>query len=196
MLSNTDDNRIVKLEKTMLALREGQSFSITKLTSIKSLCEDHGVASQFALYLSSLTLKKVKSSDCPKYIDKTDWNKYKEIISSSVLLMERYIEDPVERNLSVIRNNLQQVKDLQNETRSGPFGNVIRTIHSRDVLVIEKSMCCMLYPDDSTYWSYRLAKNYTEEYNSRYGTGLIPESAPMLEDIISFWRKDKYEKAI
>ena len=110
--------------------------------------------------------------------------------------MRRFLSDPLEDNLSVIRNNWREVRDIQSETRSGPYGIVIRTIHSRDVLVIEDSMSCMLYPDDSSYWSYKLARAYTEEYNPRYGTGLIPESAPMLDDIIAFWRKGKYEKDI
>lgn len=196
MLSKADDRKIRKFEETVIALREGQSFSITKLTSIKSLCKDRNIAIQFALYISSLTLKKVKSSDCPKYTDPTDWDKYKKIISRSVSLMRRFTKDPVDDNLSVIRNHLREVKDVQNETRSGSYGSVIRIVHSRDVLVIEDSMCCMLYPDDSSYWAYQLARDYTEEYNSSYGTGLIPESAPMLDDIISFWRKGEYEKAI
>ncbi len=196
MLSKANERKIKKFEETVLALREGQSFSITKLTSIKSLCNDHNVAIKFAFYLSSLTLKKVKSSDCPECTDPTDREKYKKIISRSVLLMRRFIKYPVEDNLTVIRNNLREAKDIQNETRSGPYGSVVRTIHSRNVLVTEDSMCCMLYSDDSSYWSYKLARDYTEEYNSSYGTGLIPESAPMLDDIISFWRKGKYERAI
>ena len=196
MLSKADDTRIRKLEETALALKKAQSFSITRLTSIKSLCRDYNVAIRFSFYLSRLTLKKVKASDCPEYTDPKDWEKYKKIISRSVSSMRRFLSDPLEDNLSVIRNNWREVRDIQSETRSGPYGIVIRTIHSRDVLVIEDSMSCMLYPDDSSYWSYKLARAYTEEYNPRYGTGLIPESAPMLDDIIAFWRKGKYEKDI
>ena len=32
-----------------------------------------------------------------------------------------------------------------------------------------------------------IARQYAERYNSRYPTGLIPESAPMVEDIADFW---------
>ena len=39
--------------------------------------------------------------------------------------------------------------------------------------------------DDQQY--YHLAWQYAERYNSRYGNGLIPESAPMMEDIAEFW---------
>ena len=34
---------------------------------------------------------------------------------------------------------------------------------------------------------YRLARQYAERSNSRYGTGLFPESAPLVEDIADFW---------
>lgn len=40
-----------------------------------------------------------------------------------------------------------------------------------------------------------LARAYTEEYNPSYGTGLIPESIPMFNDIISFWRKSNTTKS-
>jgi len=94
VLLKADDIKIKKLEETALALKEGQSFSITKLTSIKSLCRDYNVAIQFSFYLSRLTLKKVKTSDCPEYTHPADWEKYKGIISRSVLLMRRFIKDP------------------------------------------------------------------------------------------------------
>ena len=99
------------------------------------------------------------------------------------------LKNPGEKNQSALIKLLEKVQAVQNKTRSGPYGNVIRTIESTDVLVIEDSIHCMLYADDASYWTYKLARDYTERYNSRYGTGLIPESIPMLEEIISFWKK-------
>jgi hypothetical protein len=45
----------------------------------------------------------------------------------------------------------------------------------------------LLYPDMTSRLGYELAKHYAERYNPSYGTGLIPESAPLLEDIANFW---------
>ncbi len=190
-LSKSDDRKIRKLEEAAYALKEGKEtyFSITKLTSIKSLCKDPDIAAQLAFYLSNLTLKKVNSSSCPKHTDPKDWEKYKKLILRSMSLMKKFMKDRGGTNQSSLRNILRQVQEVQNETRSGPYGSVIRTIHSTDVLVIEESICCMLYPDNASYLAYKLARNYTEKYNPSYGTGLIPESAPLLEDIISFWGK-------
>jgi hypothetical protein len=60
-------------------------------------------------------------------------------------------------------------------------------IQSTEVLLIEYALSCLLQPTASADWGYRLARQYAERYNSRYGTGLIPESAPMVEDIADFW---------
>ena len=190
-LSKADDRKIRKLDEVVCALKEGNEtyFSITKLTSIKSLCKNPGIAAQLAFYLSMLTLKKVNSSSCPDYTVPTDWERYKKLISRSVSLMNEFMKDRGETNQSSLRNMLKQVQEVQNETRRGHYGSVIRTIHSIDLLVIEDSICCMLYPDNVSYIAYKLAKNYTEKYNPRYGTGLVPESAPLLEDILSFWKK-------
>jgi hypothetical protein len=142
--------------------------------------------------LSKLILEKVSSSSCPRHTDAKDWENYKKLIKRAVSLMERFIKEPGEKNESSLRDMLIQVKEVQNETRSGLWGSRIRAIHSTDVLIIEQSMCCLLYPDNASYWAYHLARNYTEEYNPSYGTGLIPESVPALEDVISFWRTSRY----
>ena len=36
---------------------------------------------------------------------------------------------------------------------------------------------------------YHLARRYAERYDPRHGTGLIPSSAPMVENIAEFWGK-------
>ena len=47
----------------------------------------------------------------------------------------------------------------------------------------------MLSPEQSDFWGYHVAREYAERYNSSYGTGLLPESAPMVEDIVNFWNQ-------
>ena len=44
-----------------------------------------------------------------------------------------------------------------------------------------------LQPYASADWDYRIAREYAELCNSRSGAGLIPESAPMMEDSADFW---------
>jgi hypothetical protein len=51
-----DKQRIAKLATLTQAMREGQAkyFSITKLTSLKSLCKEPEAAHQFVFFLNSL----------------------------------------------------------------------------------------------------------------------------------------------
>ena len=57
------------------------------------------------------------------------------------------------------------------------------------LLEIENALGCAAFPDTAPDWAYRAARTYTERYNSHFGTGLIPESLPFLQDVIRFWKK-------
>jgi len=62
-----------------------------------------------------------------------------------------------------------------------------RIIESTELLLVENALRCVLFPRESAYWAYQVAKGYAERYDPRYGEGLIPKSAPMVEDIADFW---------
>ena len=100
--------------------------------------------------------------------------------------MERYLEHPIEAEADLVRAWLSDVRAVQNTYRNQAWGPV-RIIHSTEVLLIEYALSCLLQPTASADWGYRIARQYAERYNSRYGTGLIPESASMVEDIADFW---------
>ena len=57
------------------------------------------------------------------------------------------------------------------------------------VLIIENSLRCVLSwtVEEAGYWAYHAARDYAERYDPHYGTGLIPESAPMVKAIVGFW---------
>jgi hypothetical protein len=75
---------------------------------------------------------------------------------------------------------------VNDEYESIPYGT-LRKIQNRDVLIVEDAVRCALSPYSAPSWAYHLARDYTERYDSRYGTGLIPESAPLVMDIVGFW---------
>ena len=78
------------------------------------------------------------------------------------------------------------IKQLQN-THQNQRGGLVRVIESSDTLVVEKAITCILSPANSAVWGYHVGREYAERYNLHYGTGLIPESAPLMEDIVNFW---------
>ena len=167
-------------------LREGASFNITRLTTLKSLCEDATAAARFALHLAQLTHKKMQEQRRPSHLNAEKWAHYKQVVEEAVRQMERYVEQPTPQTTNPLWRLQSQVRALQDRYENQAWGPV-RIIESTEVLLIEYALSCLLQPTASADWGYRLARQYTERYDSRYGTGLIPESAPLVEDIADFW---------
>ncbi len=92
--------------------------------------------------------------------------------------------DPDKR--SALRSILPKLQQIQVQ-RDGPYGALIIIVHNRYVFLVESALNCLLYPGMSSRLGYELARNYAERYDSRYGTGLSPQSAPLVEDIANFW---------
>ena len=167
-------------------LREGASFNITRLITLKSLCEEATAAARFAVHLAQLTYRRMQEKPCPSHLDPEKWEYYKQVVDEAIRQMARYMEKPTEEAADLVRAWLSDVRAVQNTYCNQAWGPV-RIIHSTEVLMIEYALSCLLQPTASADWGYRLARQYAERYNSRYGTGLIPESAPMVEDIADFW---------
>jgi hypothetical protein len=178
--------KIRRLAQLAVELREGDSFNITRLTTLKSLCEDADITAQFALYLSQLTYRKMRAQECPSHLDPERWEYCNQVVAEAIREMERYMANPTEDEAEMVRAWRSDVRAIQDRYKRQAWGPV-RIIESTDVLVIEMALSSLLQPDASADWGYRIARQYAERYNPRYGTGLIPESAPMVEDIADFW---------
>jgi hypothetical protein len=178
--------KIRQLATIARELREGASFNITRLTTLKSLCENATAAARFALHLAQLTYRRMQEKACPFHLDPQQWEYYKQVVDEAIRQMQRYIEHPTQEAADLVQAWLSDVRAIQNTYRNQAWGPV-RVIHSTEVLLIEYALSCLPQPTASADWGYHLARQYAERYNSRYGTGLIPESAPLVEDIADFW---------
>lgn len=178
--------KIRQLANIAMELREGASFNITRLTTLKSLCEDATAAAPFAVHLAKLTHKKMQETSCPSHLDPAKWAHYTQVVDTALRAMQRYVEQPTPQTTNPLWGLQSQVRALQDRYEQQAWGPV-RIIDSTEVLLIEYALSCLLQPTASADWGYRLARQYAERYNSRYGTGLIPESAPMVEDMADFW---------
>src|SRR5215813_5318188 len=178
--------KIRQLATIARELREGASFNITRLTTLKSLCEDATAAARFALHLAQLTYRRMQEKACPFHLDPQQWEYYKQVVDEAIRQMQRYVEEPSEEAADLVQAWLTDVRAIQNTYRNQAWGPV-RIIHSTEVLLIEYALSCLLQRTASADWGYHLARQYAERYNSQYGTGLIPESAPLVEDIANFW---------
>jgi hypothetical protein len=187
--------KIRRLTNIATELREGASFNITRLTTLKSLCEDATAAARFALHLATLTHGKMKERACPSHLDPKKWEYYKQVVAEAIRQMQRYLEKPTKEEADLVRAWLADVQAIQDRYEQQAWGPV-RIIQSTEVLLIEYALSCLLQPTVSADWGYRIARQYAERYNSRYGTGLIPESAPMVEDIAEFWCQYHFGKPL
>ena len=179
-------SRVRKLARIARELSEGANFSITRLTTLKSLCEDPEVAAHFAVYLASHTSQRVNKISSPPHLSNSEWKMHNELVDRAVERLGSYVERPSHSNRKALRELLHELKGVNNEYKPVPYGTV-RTIRNRYVLVVEDAVQCVLSPYSAPSRVYQMARDYTERYDPRYGTGLIPESAPLVMDIVNFW---------
>ncbi|MCZ6876269.1 MAG: hypothetical protein O7G88_22530 [bacterium] len=178
--------KIRRLAQVAAELREGDFFKITRLTTLKSLCKDAEATAQFALYLAKQTYRKMREQDCPSHLDPEKWEYFNQVVDEAIRQMERYMDNPTEDEVDMVRAWRSDVQALQDQYERQAWGPV-RIIDSTEVLIVEQALSCLLQPTASAEWGYRIARQYAECYDPRYGTGLIPESAPLVEDIADFW---------
>lgn len=186
MASSAVSKKIATLAQIAQELRQGKDFNITRLTSLKSLCADPQAAGQFCLYLARLTQQKLQDKDKPDHLETEVWLHCQQLINDAIPEMTTYLAEPTKEGEKLLQQLLSKVREVNNQYKNQNWG-AVRIIQSTDVLLIEKALYGILCPSESSDWGYQVAREYAERYNPRYGNGLIPESAPMVEDIANFW---------
>lgn len=100
--------------------------------------------------------------------------------------MTRHLREETTETRSSLEDVHSQIRSVQDRYEHQRWG-AVRVIESMELLVGETALECILYPWASSDLGYRLACQYAKRYNSRYNNGLIPKSAPFVEDIAEFW---------
>jgi hypothetical protein len=184
-LSPENARRVRKLESALKSLREGEEkfFSITKLTSIKSLCRDEAYRKEYCVYLASLVME-----DTEAVIRKEDADNVNNLIKGA----QRVIIDVAydnKKNRIIAEDTLSRLRDFQNQYTRVKWSTV-RIIRNNDLLILENILQSLLsQPEIAPSYAYDATRNYVERYNPHYGTGLVVDSIPMLEKIIRFWKR-------
>lgn len=164
-----------KLATLARELRQGKAFAITRLTIIKTPCGDPAAAARFGLYLVERVRRKANK-------------RFKPLIGDAVREIKKYLGRPSARRSESLWGALNALERAQNEVEHQRWGDV-RIICCREALLAEHALRCVTQPWASAYWGYRLAGWYAERYDGRYGTGLIPQSADAVDDIVRFWSR-------
>jgi hypothetical protein len=187
-LSRENIRRVKKLEDALEDLRQGNSnyYSITKLTSMKSLCRDEDYRKQYCVYLASLVMDNARI-----HAEKDNVEKINRLIQEAYFVIENVVKDGSNSNMGVAKATLSRLKDFQDQYKRVKW-TTVRIINSTELLILENILQCLLSQTDiAASYAYDATRNYVEKYNPHYGTGLIPDSIPMLENIIRFWNRYK-----
>lgn len=179
-------SRVRKLAQIARDLSEGANFSITRLTTLKSLCEAPEVAAHFAVYLANHTSRRINEMPSPLHLSNMEWRMQSEVVERAVERLQSYVEGPAGPKREELRELLRELERVNNEYESIPYG-MVRIIRDKNVLIVEDAVQCVLSPYSASGEAYHLARDYAERYDPRYGTGLIPDSAPLVMDIVEFW---------
>jgi hypothetical protein len=179
--------KIQALAKIAADLHQGQHFNITRLTILKSLCSDPDAAAKFALHIAKAAQRRFKARP-PSDTKQTTHQQYGRLIAGAIPVMTRYSKAPTEDNRERLRNFYQRAREAQSKVQHQQWADV-RIIECWELLIVETAMECLLHPSIAPLTAYQVARQYAEKYDPHFGTGLIPKSAPMVEEIAEFWGK-------
>ncbi len=185
-VSRTIVRKIQTLAETAAELRQGKFFRVTRLTLLKNLCNRREAATKFAVHLTELTLKKMQERECPSHITSENWEQYLQLAAKAAHEMTEHVNRGMTEEPWALHALRKEIRNAQGQYERQAWGPV-RIIHSRELLFVETALECVLQPRAFQILAYDLTRQYCERRDARYGTGLLPESAPLVEDIAEFW---------
>lgn len=195
-LEKADLNKIKKLEEALAKLKSGEEryYVITKLSSIKSLCQNETIRQQYCWYLFDCAKRQLESKVVQAYRQTLN----EQFIFNMVHDIAQVMADMQEgKEVSDALHQYQsQLAHYQSDCKKVKWITV-RLIKSTDLLSIEYLIGCLLGSDDHAQkLAYHATRAYVEAYDPRVGTGLIAKSIPMLEDVLEFWQQIAFNGTI
>jgi hypothetical protein len=164
-----------KLREIVVAIEQHGSVNLTRLTVIKKWLEVPNHLSSFAIFIADrASRRKTKTT-----------KEAGELIREARTLLADVDElAPNIPHKAATRLHLS-LHAFQNEQRNIPWGPV-RIISDHNLFLIECGLHIYLGHGDTPTEGYRLAANYSENYDSRYGNSLNGFSRKRIEEIIDF----------
>ena len=172
--------KLKNLSLMVQELRAGEDFQITRLTALKSWCEDPVAAGRFALHLVEQSKNRATKQ-------------FKPLIANAIRQLKKHLANDEEDVSEPLWQALRELEESQDEIRDTRWGGV-RTIHCQQALLAEHALRCVAHPRESAHWGYQAARQYAERYDPRFGSGLIPESADAVEEIVAYWARDHFRR--
>ncbi len=149
--------------------------SLTRLTVLKKWFEYPGRLSAFSLWVAARAAsRKGKTAG-------TAGDLFNE---ARALLVGRRPDSPgLDRAVAEDLHN--RLRDFQDEYQNQQWGPV-RIVHHWNLMLVEEGLAIYLWRHDSPAYGYKLAVDYCQHYDPRYGNGLNGPSRTKLEEMVRF----------
>ena len=164
-----------KLREIAAAIERRGSVNLTRLTVIKKWFEMPSHLSSFAIFIADHASRRKT---------KTTKEAGELLREARTLLADMDVFAPNIPRKAATRLHVS-LQAFQNEHRNIPWG-VVRIIRDHNLFLIECGLHIYLGHGDTPTEGYRLAVNYCENYDPRYGNSLNGPSRRRIEEIIDF----------
>jgi hypothetical protein len=164
-----------KLIKITEMIEENGQAALTRLTVLKKWFEQPDRLRAFAVFIAKRACsRKGKSSGETAELFR----------DAKMLLSEASLLNPV-----IARNDAEKLylrlKNYQNEEKKIGW-NTVRLIKNKNLNLIEEALAVYLWRSHSPGDGYRLAVNYCEHYDPRFGNSLNGPSLTKINEIVRF----------
>jgi hypothetical protein len=175
--------------------RQRFAVPITRLTSIKSFCQNETAAQKFALFIAKRIQSQMQEASRPEHYSPEEWQTYQTLFAEAIGLMEAEIRRQAKENLLALATLRRKIDELQGDDyRNIPWGTV-HFVRSGDLLKLTYAIQCF-QAKDVPFWAYKLAREYIEDYHPSFGSGIIPTSVPMLLEVAEFWCQEFFQQSL
>jgi hypothetical protein len=186
-------SQVHRLAETAAALRQGGSLPVTRLIVLKKLCQDVRGGTRFLVHLAAAARDQMRREQRRRHSQER--SRQQRLASSAVSSMRRYLASPSEKGAERLFELLRQIHHEQDTYESGRRG-ALRIITNPSLLVVEHALRGVLSPTELPQWAYRAARQFAERYDSRFPEGLVPKSAPRVEEMADFWCRQLFKRPL
>lgn len=179
-----------KIKKWIKTAKEAETetryfgLSVTRLLSIKSLCEgNRNTAQYFALFIAQKIQTEMNQIERHDYFAVEEWEQDKKLFNEGMIAMQNYQISPNDQLKQTLRDLLKEIEGSQgDDIRQVHWNTTVHFVRSGYLLKLEYALKCFIDFDFPDY-AYQLAKQYVETNSN----GIMAQSIPLLLDVADFW---------
>jgi hypothetical protein len=164
-----------KLLKIADEIAERGNANLTRLTVLKKWFDQPGHLPAFAIWVASRAISRKAKPGVEEA----------ELFRQARALLVRVKPYAPKVNRKLAKGLHDRLRTFQNEYQNQQWGPV-RIIHNWDLMLVEQALAIYLWYSDSPAHGYKLAADYCQHYDSRYGNGLNGPSLAKIKELGRF----------